>query len=885
MKLRFESNQEYQLEAIQSVVDLFEGQPLNTGDYEFSLAQNNTSLNFTENGVGNAIRLIPTEILLNLQRIQKRNSLEPSKELHGMNFSIEMETGTGKTYVYLRTIYELNKTYGFKKFVIVVPSIAIREGVLKNLQITHEHFQNLYSRVPLTYSVYDSRNVSLLRGFASSNAIQVLVINIDSFAKDENVINKTNDKLTGKRPIEFLQNTNPIVIIDEPQNMETDNRRQAIENLNPCCTLRYSATHKFAYNLVYKLSPVKAYDLGLVKQIEVDSVVSEQSFNQPFIRVESIKARKTSLSAKLLIDVVGSDTILRKSVTVKSGSNLFDLSNKREMYQEGYIVNTIDADDEFIEFSNGRRLAVGATQGGLQDDIMKVQIRKTIEEHLRKEVRLKDKGIKVLSLFFIDKVKNYREHTTSGPTKGKFAQWFEEILSEYLLRPEFTGVLPWDIERVHNGYFAQDKKGVYKDTREGKASEDDAEAYSLIMKEKERLLDASEPLRFIFSHSALREGWDNPNVFQLCTLNETRSEMKKRQEIGRGLRLAVDAQGSRVFDRTINRLTVVANESYEDFAKKLQKEIEEETGEKFEKRIKKKPDKVPVRLRKGYQTDERFKTLWEKVHQKTTYRVEFATPDLIREASKRVRQMPTIVAPRIITQRTEVVMSRKGVEGTAKSITPYDVKSAEISVPDIIGYIQEKTELTRSTIVRILEESGRFSDCLKNPQMFLDLAVQEVETSLNALMVDGVKYQKIDGDFYEMRLFETSEIEEYIENLHKVKNAEKTLYDHIEIDGLSSVERKFAEACDNSEDVEFFLKLPRWFIIRTPIGEYRPDWALMLKKEKRLYFVAETKSSLSEQERRVSENQKIKCGRSHFGEFEQVEFAVATSLAEIQKKA
>lgn len=883
MKLQFESNQDHQLQAIRSVVDIFEGQPLNRGDYEFSLEQANTSLNFTENGVGNAIRLLPTEIHSNIQTIQQRNGLEVSKELQGMHFSVEMETGTGKTYVYLRTIYELNKTYGFKKFVIVVPSIAIREGVLKNLQITHEHFQDLYDRVPLNYGVYDSRNVSLLRGFATSNTIQVLVINIDSFAKDENVINKTNDKLTGKKPIEFLQYTKPIVIVDEPQNMETEIRKRAIENLNPACTLRYSATHTNLYNLVYKLSPVKAYDLGLVKQIEVDSVMSENSFNQPYIRVESIKAQKTKLSAKLTIDFVGADAIIRKTVTAKNGDDLFELSNSREMYREGYVINEINAEERFVEFSNGRKLAIGAIQGGLQDDVMKVQIRKTIEEHLKKEARLGPLGIKVLSLFFIDKVKNYREYAETGTAKGKFAQWFEEIVAEFTSKPEYRGLLPVEIERIHNGYFAQDKKGVFKDSREGRISEDDAEAYTLIMKDKERLLDSNEPLRFIFSHSALREGWDNPNVFQLCTLNETKSELKKRQEIGRGLRLAVNVDGNRVFDRAINRLTVVANESYEDFARQLQKEIEKDTGEKFEGRIKKKPDKVPVRLKKGYDADERFRALWERIHQKTTYRVEYTTLDLIKEAAKNIGSMPAVVAPRIIAQRTEVIMDTTGVHGETKSIRTYEVENPAVSVPDIIGYIQSRTELTRSTIVRILEESGRLSDCLKNPQLFLDNAVHEIQTVLSALMVDGVKYHKIAGEFYEMRLFELKEVEEYLDNLYKVKNKDKSLYDHIEIDSLSKTELNFAEACDTSDDVEFFLKLPRWFIIRTPIGEYRPDWALMLKPEKRLYFVAETKSTLDKTKRLVSENQKITCGYKHFKEFEEVKFTEATNLGDIQK--
>ncbi|MDP2884301.1 MAG: DEAD/DEAH box helicase family protein [Ignavibacteria bacterium] len=885
MKLHFESNQEYQLEAIQSVVDVFEGQPLNTGDYEFALRQWNSSLQFSEYGVGNAIRLTEQEILDNVRKVQQKNGIEQSEKLEGLNFSIEMETGTGKTYVYIRTIYELNKMYGFKKFIIVVPSIAIREGVLKNLQITHEHFQDLCTKVPLTYSVYDSKNVSLLRGFASSNAIQVLVINIDSFAKDENIINKLNDKLTGKKPIEFIQHTNPIVIVDEPQNMETDIRQQAIKNLNPACTLRYSATHKNVYNLLYRLTPVKAYDLGLVKQIEVDSVMSELSFNQPYVKVESIKAQKTKLSAKLTIDCVGAEGIVHKTVSVKNGDNLLDLSNGREMYRDGYTVNEINAEDGYIEFSNGSRLFVGGMQGGLQDEIMKVQIRKTIEEHLKKEAKLQKLGIKVLSLFFIDKVKNYRNYESGESTKGKFAEWFERIYAEYAAKPEFRGLVPYEVEKLHNGYFAQDKKGVIKDSREGRPSEDDADAYTLIMKDKERLLDPNEPLRFIFSHSALREGWDSPNVFQLCTLNETRSEMKKRQEIGRGLRLAVNSEGNRVFDKSINRLTVIANESYDDFARQLQKEIEEDTGEKFEGRIKKKEDKVRVTLRKGFETDERFKELWQRIYQKTAYRVEYSTDELIEKAAKAISQMPAVAAPRIIAQRTEVVMDTKGVQGVTRSTRAYGLEENSVNVPDIIGYIQSKTNLTRTTIVRILEESRRLSDCLKNPQLFLDSVVHEIKTVLNKLMIDGVKYQKIAGGFYEMRLFEIKEIEEYIENLYTVKNKQKTVYDQIEIDSLSDTEKKFAKDCDDNENVEFFLKLPRWFVIRTPIGEYTPDWALMLKKEKRLYFVAETKSTLDKTKRRESENQKIQCGYKHFEEFDEVEFTEATKLEEIEKRA
>lgn len=354
MKLNFDSNQSYQIEAIKAITDLFEGQSLNSGGFEFSMAATGSMI--TENGVGNKLELTEEQIWENVKSIQQRSQIQNgTTSLQGMNFSIEMETGTGKTYVYLRTIYELNKLYGFTKFVIVVPSIAIREGVLKNLQITNDHFQTLYDKVQINYDVYDSRKVSNLRGFAVSNSIQILVINIDAFAKDENIINKPNDKLTGKKPVEFIQSTNPIVIVDEPQNMETESRKKAIENLNPLCTLRYSATHTNLYNLAYSLNPVKAYDKGLVKQIEVDSILSNNSNNDAFLQLESINATKTKITAKIKIDCNTDKGLVKKSVNVKSGDDIYKLSNQREIYKDGFIIDEIDAGNSFIMLSNGLR--------------------------------------------------------------------------------------------------------------------------------------------------------------------------------------------------------------------------------------------------------------------------------------------------------------------------------------------------------------------------------------------------------------------------------------------------------------------------------------------------------------------------------------------------
>jgi type III restriction enzyme len=868
MKLHFDSNQEYQIDAIRAVTDIFEGQPLSGRDFEFSLTETGALL--SENGVGNSLTLTEEQVWENVKSIQQRHEIKTeNKELQGMNFSVEMETGTGKTYVYLRTIYELSKLYGFKKFVIVVPSIAIREGVLKNLQITHEHFQTLYDKVQINYDVYDSKKVSNLRGFAASNAVQILVINIDSFAKDENIINKPNDKLTGKMPIEFLQSSNPIVIVDEPQNMETAIRKKAIENLNPLCTLRYSATHTNLYNLVYSLNPVKAYDLGLVKQIEVDSVISENAMNEAFIQLESINATKTKITAKIKTDCNTDKGVVKKSVTVKSGDDIYKLSKEREIYKDGFIIDEIDAGNGTITLTNGLMLSVGETRGGMNDEVMKFMIRRTVEEHIKKEKAYKGKGIKVLSLFFIDKVKNYREYDTNGnPAKGKFAGWFEEVYRQEVAKPAYGGLLPYSVDEIHNGYFSQDSKGRVKDT-EGE-SQADYDTYKLIMQDKEKLLDPDTPLRFIFSHSALREGWDSPNVFQICTLNETRSEIKKRQEIGRGLRLSVNHNGERIFDRNINKLTVVANERYEDFAKALQKEIQEDCGVDFSGRVKNRGDRQKVKFRKGFEADPKFLQIWEKIQFHTRYSVEYKTDELIAMSAKAVKNMPETKKPAIKSIKKKVLITQEGIDGLLVSDSVNDDYGTMFEIPDILAYIQSKTDLTRHTILEILRKSGRLSEALLNPQFFMDNAAAAVKSVLYQLMMDGIKYEQIDDKIYEMTLFEDNELEIYLDRFtFTVNNTDKTIYEnYIPLD--SSVENQFAKDCESSENIEFFFKLPFWFRINTPIGTYNPDWAIVFKGEKKIYFVAETKGE--GQELRSSEKMKILCGKAHFEQFDEVTF-------------
>ena len=506
--------------------------------------------------------------------------------------------GTGKTYVYLRTIFELNKKYGFTKFIVVVPSVAIREGVYKTLEMTKDHFKRLYDNTIYEYFVYDSQKPEQVRNFAVSDNIQIMVINIDAFRKSftdptkenkANIIHRPNDRLNGNKPIELIQETNPIVIIDEPQSVDTTPKsREAISSLNPLCTLRYSATHRDKHNLMYKLDAVDAYEKKLVKQIEVASIEVEDYHNAAYIKLVSVDNRKSPITARVEVDVLENGKIKRKTIQVKQGSNLEYLTNRPDIYK-GYIINDIYCGEgrEHIDFTSREDvISLGESIGDFDEDTIKRhQIAKTIEAHLDKENLLREQGIKVLSLFFIDKVSNYRTYDEQGnPGKGKYAIWFEEEYKKLINKPKYNNLVSGvDVdtlaEAVHNGYFAADRKGKLKDTRGNTLA--DADVYSLIMKDKERLLSFDSKLKFIFSHSTLKEGWDNPNVFQICTLNETKSEIKKRQEIGRGLRLAVNQQGDRVFGFDVNTLTVMANESYEDFAKSLQREFEEETGIKF----------------------------------------------------------------------------------------------------------------------------------------------------------------------------------------------------------------------------------------------------------------------------------------------------------------
>jgi len=868
MKLQFDANQEYQLQATESAVGIFKGQPAGASGFRAEMTLPEDGYLYTSYFVvGNRLQLVEETLLKNLQAVQSTNKLPLSRSLDGFNFSLEMETGTGKTYVYLRTIHELYKTFGFRKFIIVVPSLAIKEGVLKNLEITKEHFDVLYENPEMDFYVYDPKKRGLSRNFATTNSLQILVMNIDQFARAGNIIYQDSD---WGIPIQFVQSVRPIVIVDEPQNMETENRRRAIANLNPLCTLRYSATHRFHYNLIYSLDPVRAYDSGLVKKIEVDGIEIEDAANEAYVELKSVTSKKNTVTAKVRIDVSSKEGVKKKDITLRAGSDLYDISNQRDVYKNGFIVNEIDVQEQTVTFSNGLVVYAGQRLGGLTDEVVRFQIERTVTNHLDKEKRLKGTGVKVLSLFFIDRVANYRTYGNGKAQKGKFAHWFEEILERLNKSPKYQDLLPYKATEVHNGYFSQDRKGVLKDTRGDSQADDDT--YALIMRHKEKLLSTDEPLRFIFSHSALREGWDNPNVFQICTLNETQSEIKKRQEIGRGLRLPVNQDGLRVFDPNINILTVTANESYEDFARALQTEIEDECGVDFSGRIKKKKQRTRAKLKKGYALDENFKALWDRIKQRTRYQVNYSTADVIKKAGTAISDL-TITAPRLVSRKAKIDMTKAGLEGRVITERRHKVGKTTTNVPDVLGHIQSKTRLTKDTILKIVKKSGKIPDIFKNPQQFMDIASNEINHVLTRMMVDGIKYEKIAGRFWEMRLFESQELEGYLEDMVKVKNKNKTLYDHILVE--SKVERDFANELESNEDVKFYFKLPFWFKIETPIGTYNHDWAVVFENDKRIYFVAETKSP--GQELRPTEEMKIKCGEKHFDQFDDVTFRAPIS--------
>ena len=661
LTLQFDPNQPHQLDAVQSVVRLFDGMPRQQGAV---LLQQQVVPNLPP------YQTLREEWLLdNLRQIQKDNGIEPSLlgtldvdeglELEGVSndswrypsFTVEMETGTGKTYVYLRTIHELRQKYGFGKFVIVVPSIAIYEGVIKNYQITRQHFRSLYGNETVNLIAYDGSRLSQLRSFAASTFVEILLMTLDSFNKVSNVIYKPSEKLPGEwPPIRYIQETRPILILDEPQNMESETARAALRTLHPLFALRYSATHRTSPNLVYRLTPFDAYRLNLVKKIQVLGVTERENFNQPFLSLRAIEVGKR-LTARLRTYIMEKGRLREGEVTLQHGDDLAEKTG-REEHRGGYRVIEINAAGHFIEFENGLRLHEEETLGPSRPEIFRVQIRETIQQHMQMQEKLAGRGIKVLSLFFIDRVANYT--APDGIIRRIFDEEYEKLKMRY---PFYQA---WRAEQVRSAYFAKkrDKSGNEEavDTQSRNQAEREAEkaAFELIMKDKERLLSFSEPVCFIFAHSALKEGWDNPNVFQICTLNQTVSEIKKRQEIGRGLRLAVNQNGERVTEEDVNILTVIANESYESYASTLQSEYVEDglaappPPTKAGRATARRNDTI-------YKSTQAFRDFWAKLQKRITYDLTMESEKLISECVERINNRPLPTALLVVERGDFIV--------------------------------------------------------------------------------------------------------------------------------------------------------------------------------------------------------------------------------------
>ena len=1003
MKLHFEPNLDYQLQAIDAVCDLFRGQE--TCRTEFTVTMKAASalvdgmsheaesrqfpLGIAESdlGVGNRLTLLDDQLHQNLTDIQLRGGLPPSSSLVSGDFTVEMETGTGKTYVYLRSVFELNKRYGFTKFVIVVPSVAIKEGVYKSLQITEEHLKGLYAGVPFDYFLYDSDKLGQVRNFATSANIQVMVVTVGAInKKDVNNLYKDSEKTGGEKPIDLIKATRPIVIVDEPQSVDgglTGAGKTALDAMNPLCTLRYSATHANKHHMVFRLDAVDAYERRLVKQIEVASATVEDAYNKPFVRLVSVSSKKGSISAKIELDVATANGVKRQEVAVRDGDDL-EQTAKRAIYTDFRIgeINTAKG-EEFLElrYPGGEvYLALGQAHGDV--DALAVQremIRRTIKEHLDKERRLRPMGIKVLSLFFIDSVDRYRQYDADGnAVKGDYARIFEEEYRRAAKLPANQSLfeevdLATAAEEVHNGYFSIDKKGGWSDTAENNAGnrENAERAYNLIMKEKEKLLGFETPLKFIFSHSALKEGWDNPNVFQICALREMGSERERRQTIGRGLRLCVNQAGERVRGFEVNTLTVIATENYEQFAENLQKEIEAETGIRFgiveqhqfaaiavtgtdglaaplgvdqskalwehlraaghidakgkvqdslkqalkegtlalpaqfepqrgqisdvlrkvsgRLEIKDANKRESIHTRQAVLHSAEFKELWDRVKHQTTYRVQFDNEKLVADAIDTLKKAPTIVRARLQWRKADIAIGKAGVQATEKAgAATVVLDEADIELPDLLTDLQDRTQLTRRTITRILTGSARLDDFKRNPQQYIELASESINRCKRMALVDGIKYQRLGAEqYYAQELFERSELTGYLQNM--LLDTKKSVYESVVYD--SNTERDFADALEKNDAIKVYAKLPGWFKVPTPLGTYNPDWAVLVEQDgaQRLYFVVETKSSLFTDDLRDKESAKIECGKAHFealhtGE-NPAEYIVARSLDDLLAKA
>ena len=1007
MKLKFKV-QPYQTQAVDSVVNCFAGQPLVNGiTYRIDPGRKAQASAFEEGFKNADLVLTDLQVLANIKDVQRQQNLPISDKLASsagcrFNLDIEMETGTGKTYCYIKTMFEMNKRYGWSKFIIMVPSIAIREGVYKSLQITADHFTESYGK-KARFFIYNSRRLHELEGFSSDAGINVMVINIQAFnarGADNRRIYDEMDDFQSRKPIDVIASNRPILILDEPQKMEGAATMEALPKFKPLMILRYSATHRTEHNRVHRLDALDAYNQKLVKKIAVRGIQTRGlAGTNAYLYLEGIDISKKAPVARIEIEVkLKSGEIKRQLRRLEFRDDLFAESGELDQYRDGFVISQIDARNDTVEFTNGLVLHAGEATGDVSErDIRRIQIRETIKAHLDKEHQLFAQGIKVLSLFFIDEVVKYRDYKRSDE-KGEYARVFEE---EYeLLKAEYLGELEIDnghyrkyltdidVAKTHKGYFSIDKKTKHlKDpaiakTGASKGQSDDVDAYDLILKDKERLLSFSEPTRFIFSHSALREGWDNPNVFVMCMLKKhSDNTISRRQEVGRGLRLSVDKHGDRMDNpavvHDINVLTVVASESYTAFVGGLQKEIADTLTSRPRKATEAyftgkiiATDAGPIEitpamakqiyryLLKNDYSDEadqitpayheakeagtlpalpddlkpyadqifqiidsvfsdaelpkvddgrkskinplndnfdkkEFQELWRRINQKAVYRVEFDSNELVGKCVNaldiQLRVTPLQYTVQIGIQDDELTDEQlKAGDGFALTDSTTERGSSIHSLVkyDLLGKVAENTELTRKTVADILTriQVSVFGQFKENPEHFIAEASRIIAEQKATMIIERLAYDGL-SERYDVDIFTANQTgQDFSKASAKLKHH---IYDYVVTD--SGIEREFVEKLDTASEVVVYAKLPRGFLIPTPVGDYNPDWAIAFKEGhvKHIYFVAETKGTMSSMKLREIEKTKIACARKFFDEIERhvshdrVKYDVVTSYEQL----
>ena len=1016
MKFNFKI-QQYQTDAVEAVCNVFAGQGFNSGvGYRRDLGKQKSQANAqlmlsladefgeeldltNDSGFKNEELYLSDDLLLkNIHEIQNMNNIKLSsalvKDLGRCNLDIEMETGTGKTYVYIKTMFELNKRYGWSKFIVVVPSIAIREGVAKSFEITADHFMEHYGK-KARFFIYNSSNLNQIDNFSASSGINVMIINTQAFAsslkedgksKEARIIYSKRDEFQSRRPIDVIKANRPIIILDEPQKMGGDVTQKALKNFNPLFTLNYSATHKKQNNLIYVLDALDAFNKKLVKKIQVKGFeVKNFRGTDKYLFLESIVlSSKKPPMAKVELEIGYNKSINRETRILGVGDNLYYVSQEMEQYKDGYTITDINPLTNTVTFTNGETISTGDVVGDISEkDMRRIQIRETILSHFEKEESLFNMGIKSLSLFFIDEVAKYRDYDENGDAiLGEYAQVFEQeyisVLNEYITMfdtpyQKYLKDKCSDVSKVHNGYFSIDKKtgkSIDSQLKRGSEFSDDISAYELILKQKERLLSFDEPTRFIFSHSALREGWDNPNVFQICTLKHSDSQTAKRQEVGRGLRLCVNQSGNRMDSEAlgeqvhdINMLTVIASESYKSFVSDLQSDIKTmlydrptvATSEYFKGKYVK-VDNVPTLIddktantiefyliQNGYVDMDRkitdkyrmdvevqtvaplpldlqpmtegiqtliqavyddsvldkmftdghdtkvkdnplndnfykaeFKALWEKINKKYAYTAHFDSEELIKKATDYINEKLIVSQLQYTTtigqqkaEMNEYEVDRGDSFKTSKTRTRTLEHTEASSIKyDLVGKIAEGTTLTRRTTVAILQ--GLRQDKLLmfkyNPEEFISKVIKLIKEQKATMIVSDISYNQVEGN-YDSAIFAA---EKTGKDFSKAFKATKHIQDYVFTDGTAeqSIERKFAEDLDNSEEVCVYAKLPKGFHIPTPVGNYAPDWAIAFNEGavKHIYFIAETKGTMESLNLRPIEQAKIACAKKLFNE-------------------